>query len=147
MSRRIRILLLIGTVIAAIGVVVVMGLSLNDEVKAVGNYSNADVRAIRGAICHQFADWRWLTWSNRKTWMFIIRFRLTCHVDSITEDTIGITTIHPDGTRVKSTPAMTVNYTAWKGKSSCRVAKENGRWIIRPRWVDELDRASLKLIY
>ena len=109
-----------------------------DGVKPIGRLSRAEVQEVCGVVKRSFCPQRsLLKLAKFRQWPSFAWMTLTFRVVDIRVDSIGIITIHPDGTRDECESGATVWYT-YSGSStnSCQLEKRNGRWglpIGRPR--------------
>ena len=131
MSTRTKIVVLVGVVLTVTGAVA--ALLIHDDVKPIGTLSRSDVHQIRAVVMRsQAPGWRWFTRANLRSWPFFVRMRLTFRIVDIREDSIGIVTIHPDGTReVRHSVIVRFRAQGWSG-DTCRVERKNGRWVVAP---------------
>ncbi len=117
---------------AALAVVLAGGLLLlrHDGVKPLGRLSCGEVREVRAAVKRSFSPQRsWFKLANARQWPSFGRMALTFHVVDIEEDSIGIITIHPDGTRDASGVTVWYSYSGWP-TNTCHLEKRNGRWVV-----------------
>ena len=108
------------------------GLALlrQDGVKPIGRLSRDEVREVRGVVKRSFCPQRsWFKLANYRQWPSFARMRLTFRVVDIRKDSIGIITIHPDGTRDESGVTVWYTYSGWP-TNTCHLEKRNGRWKV-----------------
>jgi hypothetical protein len=108
------------------------GLALlrQEGVKPIGRLSRDEVREVRGVVKRSFCPQRsWFKLANYRQWPSFARMRLTFRVVDIRKDSIGIITLHPDGTRDESGVTVWYTYSGWP-TNTCHVEKRNGRWKV-----------------
>ncbi len=108
------------------------GLALlrHDGVKPIGRLSCGEVREVRTVVKRSFCPQRsWFKFANAHQWPSFARMALTFRVVDIKEDSIGIITIHPDGTRDESGVTVWYSYSGWP-TNTCHLEKRNGRWMV-----------------
>lgn len=129
MRTRERLLVLITGVLTVLGAAA--ALLGHASVKPVGTLSRRDVLEIRRVVMRAEV-WGLFGLANVTNWPAATRWALTFRILDITEEPIGSTTIHPDGTREKR-HFVTVRFRAcgWSGYS-CRLDRKDGHWSIAP---------------
>jgi hypothetical protein len=107
-------------------------LVLHEDVQPIGNLSRNDVRQIRAVVRQARAPGLGLfTRANLRRWPDFVLMRLTFRIVGMTEDTWGIVTIHPDGSREVKHP-VSVRFKAHGYSDACRVEWNRDRWGIAP---------------
>jgi hypothetical protein len=125
-----RVLIALAAAVVLVALWLVMILLLHDNAQPIGNLSRDDVREIR-AVVRQVRPpgWGLFTRANLRRWPEFVVMRLTFRIVNIREDTWGIVTIRPDGTREVRHPVI-VSFKAHGYSDTCRVEWKEGRWRI-----------------
>jgi len=136
-ARRIKLVVLAATVATVAGT----ALLLRQDDEPVGRLSRADMRAIRTAIVAQTAPLSVFTLRNLRAWPALIQMRRSVRITRVMEDnsSIGITKVHPDGTKERRTtyPSFIV-YTVNGQPRVASVIKKDGLWQTDYSWRDDV---------
>src|SRR5271165_523439 len=96
-----------------------------DGVKPIGRLSCEEAREVRGVVKRSFCPQpSWFKLANSRQWSSFARMALTFRVVDIREDSIGIITIDPDGTRDESGVTVWYTYSGWP-TNTCHLEKRN----------------------